>query len=93
MNGPVRVCQPGEKVWHEQPLVHRFDTLESGWGLALADLVSAIKQGRAHRADGRFALHVLEVMQACLSAAETGQTVTIESRCERPEPLLNAGKL
>ena len=89
MDGPVRVCQAGEKVWHEQPLVHRFDTLESGWGLALADLVSAIEQGRPHRADGRFALHVLEVMQACLTAAETGQTVTVESRCERPEPLLD----
>ncbi len=87
MDGPVRVCRAGEKVWHEQPLVHRFDTLESGWGLALADLVSAIVQGRAHRADGQFALHVLEVMQACLTASETGQTVTLESRCERPEPL------
>ncbi len=86
MDGPVRMRRQGA-AWDELPLVHRFDTLESGWGLALADLVSAIEQGRPQRADGRFALHVLEVMQACLSAAETGQTVTIESRCERPEPL------
>ena len=89
MDGPVQVREAGEKTWREEPLVHRFDTLESGWGLALADLVSAIEQGRAHRADGRFALHVLEVMLATLKAAETGQTVTIESRCKRPEPLLD----
>ena len=87
MDGPVRVREAGEKTWQEKPLVHRFDTLESGWGLALADLVSAIEQGRPHRADGRFALHGLEVMLATLKAAETGQTVTISSRCERPEAL------
>ena len=87
MDGPVRVRGAGGQVWREVPLVHRFDTLESGWGLALADLVSAVEQGRAHRADGRFGLHVLEVMHACLTTAETGQTVTVESRCERPEPL------
>ena len=87
MDGPVRVRGQGEKVWRDVALVHRFDTLESGWGLALADLVAAIEQGRAHRADGQFALHVLEVMHACLTAAETGRTVAIESRCQRPEPL------
>jgi predicted dehydrogenase len=87
LGGPVRVRGKGEEGWTEQPLVHRFNTLESGWGLALADLVLAIGQGRPHRADGRFALHVLEVMHACLSAAETGRTVAVESRCERPEPL------
>ena len=87
MDGPVRVRGAGEKTWREESLVHRFDTLESGWGLALADLVSAIEQGRPHRADGHFALHGLEVMLATLKASETGQTVTIESRCERPEPL------
>ena len=87
MDGPVRVRRQGAAAWEKLPLVHRFGTLESGWGLALADLVSATKQGRAHRADGRFALHVLEVMHACLTAAETGQMVAIESRCERPEPL------
>ncbi len=88
MDGPVRVRGAGEKTWREEPLVHGFDTLASGWGLALADLVSAIEQGRAHRADGRFALHVLEVMLGTLKAAETGQTVTIESRCKRPEALV-----
>jgi len=87
MDGPVRVRGRDDGAWQERPLVHRFDTLESGWGLALADLVLAIEQERPHRADGRFALHVLEVMHACLTASETGRTVAIESRCERPEPL------
>ena len=32
-------------------------------------------------------LHTLVVMHACLADSETGQTVAVESRCERPEPL------
>ncbi len=86
-DGPVRVRGQGDETWQTVPLVHQYQTLESGWGLALADLAQALEQGRPHRADGRFALHALEVMHACLSAAETGRTVAVESRCERPEPL------
>lgn len=73
--------------WEEKPLVHPYTSLETGWSIALADFAFAIQEDRPHRADGRFALHALEVMQACLRSAETGQTVAVESRCERPEPL------
>lgn len=86
MDGPVRThAATGD--WQEHPLVHEFRTLESGWGLALVDLIAAVEQGRPHRADGKFALHALEVMHATLSAAETGGTVTLTTTCERPEPL------
>lgn len=86
LNGPVRT-HGATGDWQEHPLVHGFQTLESGWGLALVDYIGAIEQGRPHRADGAFALHALEVMHATLSAAETGQTVTLTTTCERPEPL------
>lgn len=45
--------------------------------LGLADLAVALRQGRAPRASGDLALHVLEVMEAILTAGETGQPVAI----------------
>jgi predicted dehydrogenase len=56
-------------------------------GLGLADMARAIGEGRAHRANGTFALHVLAVMTAMLDAAAQGQKIDIVSRCERPQPL------
>ena len=84
--GPVWVHGEVEG-WEEKALVHPYTSLETGWSIALADFAFAIQEGRPHRADGRFALHALEVMQACLKSAEMGQAVAVESRCERPEPL------
>lgn len=55
--------------------------------IGLIDMAAAIAQGRPHRANGGLALHVLEVLEALESAAKTGQQVTIESSCARPEPL------
>jgi predicted dehydrogenase len=55
--------------------------------LGVADMAHAILTGRPHRASGDLALHVLEVMEAFGTAAETGQTVTITTRPERPVPL------
>lgn len=46
--------------------------------LGLADMARALAEGRRPRASGDLALHVLEVMQAILSAGETGEAVTIE---------------
>ena len=46
--------------------------------LGLADLARSLIEGRAPRALGDLALHVLEVMEAILTAGETGETVMIE---------------
>jgi predicted dehydrogenase len=56
-------------------------------GLGLADMASAIIEGRLHRADGGLALHTLAVMTGMLEAATEGQKVDILSRCGRPQPL------
>jgi len=59
-------------------------------GLGLADMARGIKDKRPHRANGEIALHVLAVMSGILEAATEGRRVTIEPRCERPGPLLEA---
>lgn len=45
--------------------------------LGLAEMARALKKGRTPRASGELALHVLEVMQAILTAGETGQAVNV----------------
>ncbi|NKL97249.1 Gfo/Idh/MocA family protein [Rhizobium leguminosarum] len=55
--------------------------------LGLADLARAIIEGRAPRASGDLALHVLEVMEAILRAGETGVAQTIPGIVAQPKEL------
>lgn len=55
--------------------------------IGVVDMVSAIAEGRAHRADAGLALHVLDVLEAIDASASSGAFVEISSTCERPEPL------
>jgi predicted dehydrogenase len=55
--------------------------------LGVADLAHAIRSDRPHRANGSLALHVLEVMEAFQTASDTGSTVAITTKTERPAPL------
>ncbi|MCD1266252.1 oxidoreductase [Shinella sumterensis] len=55
--------------------------------LGLADLARSIVEGRAPRASGNLALHVLEVMEAILRAGETGVGQDIAGRTEQPKEL------
>lgn len=56
-------------------------------GVGLADMVNAIANGRSHRCDNALALHVIDVMTSALRSGETGESVQIESTCERPAGL------
>ncbi|WP_412553975.1 Gfo/Idh/MocA family protein [Shimia sp. MIT1388] len=55
-------------------------------GAGLADMAAAIRDGRQHRCNNELALHVVEVMGAILQSGDTGQTVAIQSTCDRPAP-------
>ncbi|MGO7041748.1 Gfo/Idh/MocA family protein [Rhizobium acaciae] len=55
--------------------------------LGLADLARAIIEGRAPRASGDLALHVLEVMEAILRAGESGVAQTIPGIVAQPKEL------
>jgi predicted dehydrogenase len=55
--------------------------------LGLAELAAALAEGRAPRASGALALHVLETMEAILTAGETGEAQVIEGRIEQPAAL------
>ena len=87
--GPVRVRGANDETWRELPMVNPYDDLQRDWGVALADFVQSIQDDRPHRASGEFAYHVLETLTAFFTSADTGRRVTLQSSCERPEPLLN----
>ena len=55
--------------------------------LGVADLVRALEEGRAPRASGDLALHVLDIMEAILASGESQQSITIDGTLQQP-PLL-----
>ncbi len=57
-----------------------------GRGIGIADLVQALS-GEPHRASGEVALHVLDVMQTLLQAAQEGRSRPITTAVDRPAPI------
>jgi predicted dehydrogenase len=57
------------------------------FGGGVAEMAAAILDGRPHRAQGDIAYHVFDVLQSLADSARTNQPVTVESTCQRPEPL------
>lgn len=93
--GEVRVTKAAEEValpvWDHpfgKPNFSDNDIEKANYrGAGLSDMAQAIHEGRPHRCSAEFALHVVDVMTSILTAGETGGLVSIDSTCERPEPL------
>ena len=83
--GPVWLKRLGED-WQEIPLSHSY--VGNSRGLGLADMAAALRDKKNnHRANGEIAYHVLDLMWAFHDAAEQGQQITLQSQCQRPEPM------
>jgi predicted dehydrogenase len=76
----------GREAFKDLAVTHGFAEADHR-GVGLADMARALRSGRAARADGRLAMHVLEVMEKLIEAGASGRSVPIETRCERPAPL------
>jgi predicted dehydrogenase len=83
--GPVRVRRMGAKEWSDVPLTHGF--ADNSRGIGVADMAYAIRSGRAHRANGDLAYHVLEAMHGFHDASDQGKHYPMQSTCKRPAPL------
>jgi predicted dehydrogenase len=83
--GPVRVRRAGAANWSEMPLTHGY--VENCRGVGVADMACAIRSGRAHRANGELAYHVLDIMTSIHEASETGRSIELGSTCTRPAAL------
>lgn len=80
--GPVLLRRAGDETWQDIPLTH--SSTGNSRGLGLADMVSAMHEDRAHRANGAMAYHVLETMESFLLSSTEGRHITLTSTCERP---------
>lgn len=88
-DGPVQHCE-ADGDW--QTLLPPPASLGRQRGIGVADMATALREGRAPRADGALGLHVLEIMDAVLRAADAGQALGLQTRCERPAPLNEDGR-
>lgn len=82
--GPVSLHRAGDKNWQEISLTHSYT--DNSRGLGLADMVSAMRTGRIHRANGEMAYHVLDTIESFLESSREGQHITLSSSCKQPEP-------
>ncbi len=83
--GPVRLQRDGDVDGCEIPLP--FAHAKNSRGIGAADMAYAIRTGRAQRASGEMAYHVLDLMHAVYEASDSGRHVELASTCERPTPL------
>ena len=82
--GPVVLHIPG-KDDEEIPLA--FDYPENSRALGLAEMASALEQGRRPRASWKQTLHVLEVLTGFERAAAQGGYLDLSTKYEREAPM------
>lgn len=81
--GPVLLKRVGD--WQEIPLTHGYT--DNNRGIGVADMALALREGRAHRAHGAMAYHVLEAMHAFHISSEENRHYFMKSGFERPAPM------
>jgi len=86
LGGPVRIKKAGSSDWQDVQLTHPH-TERDKWGIGVADMAHAIVSGRAHRATGEQAFHVLDVMHGFLEASRDGRHYIPVSSMSRPSPV------
>lgn len=82
--GKVMVRRFDEQNWREVPLTHSADV---GRGIGVADMAYALRSGRAHRASGELAYHILDLMESFHDSSSAGKHIELESTCAKPAAL------
>lgn len=83
-DGEVWVRRIGEEGWRRIP-----SAFPTGYGrsVGLADLATAVRGGRPHRASGDQGLAVLDLMQGFLDSSASGSAYTPTVAYQRPAPM------
>ena len=56
-------------------------------GIGLSEMINSINNNRSARCNIDFSLHILEVMEGILIAAETEKIYSLQSSCNQPKLL------
>ena len=81
--GSVQLRKKDEEEFTDIPLLSNFQ--ENSRGIGVADMAHAILNGKAHRANGQLAYHVLEAMHGFHDSSENGRFYQMESTCAKPD--------
>ena len=57
-------------------------------GVGLAEMLNAIENQKLHRCNGELALHVLDMIDLTMKAAQSGDKQNMRTTCVRPEIFL-----
>jgi predicted dehydrogenase len=82
--GAIRL-QPRTGSAYEVAYTHSYR--ENSRGIGIADMAYALRSGRAHRAHGGLARHVLDITLGIFESARSERHVALTTSCERPAPL------
>ena len=55
-------------------------------GIGLAEMIYSIENNRKHRCNDQLALHVLDIIESTILAAESKKEIKLRSSCEQPKP-------
>ncbi|MCB0105857.1 MAG: Gfo/Idh/MocA family oxidoreductase [Caldilineaceae bacterium] len=91
--GTIQIKRP-DGTLEEMPYSHGYS--ENSRGIGIADMAYGIRTGRAHRASGALARHVIDITLGIFASAKDERHITLSTNCERPGPLpvgLAHGKL
>lgn len=84
--GEVLVKQSFAGEFEKVPLL--FGHSENSRGYGVSDMADCLLNGRKDlRADGRKALHVLEIMHAIHTSSDTGKQIQLTTSCDIPRPV------
>lgn len=82
--GPVHLWRPDRSSWTEIPLTHGHTA--NCRGIGVADMATALRSGREHRASGELAYHTLDVIEAFYDSSRSERHIHVTSTCDRPAP-------
>jgi len=83
--GPVRIRRAGATDWSEIPLTHPY--ADNSRGIGVADMATALRKGRRHRANETLTYHVLDLMHAFHDSSAQARHIDIKSTCDSPTPM------
>ncbi len=84
-NAPVEASAFGEKL---APLEYvREPFVGTEWGRSVVEFAEAVEAGRKPRVSGRQAAHIVEVLEAITTAAQSGSPVELTSSFDPPAPM------
>jgi predicted dehydrogenase len=85
---PAYAQDYGEQDWQEIPGSRQSEQVPRNLrGLGVAELALALREGRAPRASGALACHVVDVIAGLVRSGESGRRVELTTSCTPPDPL------